>query len=276
MGNLKIRVYNLIRDDDENGLAANILDGFIISLVVLNIISIMIDTSALPTFLREFFFITEMISVIVFTLEYVLRLWTCTYINPNEKPLKVRIRYMFSFMATVDLLSILPFYLPFLIPSTLVIFRSLRLMRILRLFKLNRYIDSLKIIALVFKRKKHQLVSCLFILAILILVSSVLIYDVERSAQPDKFEDVASGIWVIITTITTVGYGDVYPVTVPGRVLCAITLILGAASLAIPSGIISAGFVEISNETNKSNKGKNACDKKICPHCGKQIFRNIE
>ena len=209
----------------------------------------------------------ETISVIIFTIEYLLRLWTSNLLYPNENPAKARIIYIFSFMAIIDLLAILPFYLPILIPIDLRVLRALRIVRLFRLFKINRYTNALSTIGKVFKTKASQLLSSMFVVALLILISSVLMYNIESAAQPDKFDNAFSGLWWAIATLTTVGYGDIYPVTVFGKILSTIIAILGIGLVAVPTGIITSGFMEAvqHNEEKQENK------KHYCPYCGHKL-----
>lgn len=269
MKKLKVRIYKLIRDDDINDLASNIFDGIIISLIILNVVLVILDTFKLPYWFSDVSYYIEFISIIIFTIEYILRIWVSDISRPNDNPIIARIKYIFTFMAVVDLLAILPFYLPLVIIIDLRALRLLRVFRLVRLFKVNRYTNALKAIADVFKNKKSQLISSLFIILILMIISSIIIYNVENSVQPEVFSNAFSGMWWAIVTLTTVGYGDIYPITITGKVFSAIISVLGIGLIAIPTGIISAGFIE-------KIKGKVSSDSEInrkqyCPYCGKRI-----
>lgn len=198
----------------------------------------------MPTGYQALSYKTEIISVIIFTIEYILRVWTSPYLYENIHPAIARLKYSVSFMAIVDLLSILPFYIPFIIPVDLRILRMFRMLRLLRLLKVNRYTDSLRTIWTVFKNKSTQLVSSFLAIFILLIVASVLMCDVEKTAQPDKFSNAISGLWWAVATFTTVGYGDIYPITALGKFLSGVIAILGIGLVAAPTGIISAGFIE--------------------------------
>jgi voltage-gated potassium channel len=267
---LKKWVYNLIRDDDENSLASNIFDTTIIILIVVNVVLVILDTFTFPLWLQKISNVIELVSVVVFTIEYLLRLWTSTYLHPEAKPFKARLRYMFSFMAIIDLLAILPFYIPFIIPMDLRVLRTLRVIRLLRLFKVNRYTDALSTIGKVLKSKASQLLSSLLIVGLLLIIASVLMYNVESVAQPEAFSNAFSGLWWAVATLTTVGYGDIYPITILGKVLSGIIALLGIGIVAVPTGIISTGFIE--NIDEKSRDTALEKDKKhFCPYCGKNI-----
>lgn len=263
----KDRIYNLIRDDDENDLASNIFDTIIIVLIIVNVILVIAQTFELSAVVQSVFYYIELISVIIFTIEYILRVWTSDFIRPEMRPVKARLRYVFSFMAIIDLLSILPFYLPFLIPIDLRVLRILRVLRLFRVFKFNRYTTALAAIATVFKRKKSQLLSSVFVVLLLMIIASVLMYNVESEAQPEAFSNAFSSLWWAVATLTTVGYGDIYPITVLGKILSAVIALLGIGLVAVPTGIISAGFTEMIEEEKKENTD----EKEFCPYCGHKI-----
>lgn len=189
-------------------------------------------------------------------------------VYPEMSPLKARLKYIFSFMAIIDLLAILPFYVPFLIPIDLRVLRMLRIIRLLRIFKINRYTTALSTIADVFKRKKHQLLSSMAVVIILMIIAAVLMYNIENEAQPEAFDNAMSALWWAVATLTTVGYGDVYPVTILGKILSAIIAILGIGLVAVPTGILSSGFVESIEEQKQQAEDDEKC---YCPYCGKKI-----
>jgi len=269
MSNLKWKVYNLIRDDDENDLASNIFDGVIISLIIINVIMVIVDTfNGLPNWYQSLSDVIEIVSVIIFTAEYLLRVWTAPYIYTDKCPVLARLRYIASFMAMIDLLAILPFYIPFIIPVDLRVLRALRMVRLLRLFKANRYSNAMRTIGNVFKKRASQLVSSFIVIFILMIIASVLMCDAEKSAQPDKFSNAISGLWWAVATFTTVGYGDIYPITAVGKILSGVIAILGIGLVAVPTGIISAGFMEQIEE----EKAEISEDKKpYCPYCGHKL-----
>ena len=196
----------------------------------------------------------EIVIVVFFTLDYILRLCTARYKYPEKSGGEAVLRYIFSFAGLVDLLSFLPFYLPFFFPAGAVAFRMFRVIRIFRLFRINAYYDSLNVITEVLYNKKQQLVSSVFIVLVLMLASSLCMYSVEHEAQPEIFRNAFSGIWWSVSTLLTVGYGDIYPITTLGKVLGTIITFLGVGVVAIPTGIISAGFVEQYTELKKRSE----------------------
>lgn len=186
----------------------------------------------------------EALTVVCFTADFALRLLAAKYIYHRASETKAAARYLFSFTGLVDLLSFLPYYLPVFFPTGVVAFRIFRVARILRLFRINAYYDSLNAIAEVIAKKKQQLLSSVFIILVLMLASSLCMYSVEHDAQPAVFRNAFSGIWWSVSTLLTIGYGDIYPITTLGKLLSILITFLGVGMVAIPTGIISAGFVE--------------------------------
>jgi voltage-gated potassium channel len=174
-------------------------------------------------------------------------------------------------MALLDLLAITPFYLPLLIRFDLRFLRVLRLFRLLRVFKLTRYSDSLNLIGRVIRKEKSKLLMTGFVIIVLIILASSVMYFFENAAQPDKFPNIIATLWWAVSTLTTVGYGDVYPVTFVGKLLSSVFAILGVGLVALPSGIICTGMInEINEEERRTEKQKDE-QVVICPHCGKLI-----
>jgi voltage-gated potassium channel len=236
------------------------IDTFLITLVLLNVIAVILESvDELFLAYKTFFEVFEYISVIIFSIEYVFRVWTCTCIEKYKHPVLGRLKYIFSPSALVDLVAILPFYLPQALFYDLRFVRIFRLFRFLRLFKLGRYLNASKVIGNVFYSKKEELVLCFMLTLSLIVVASSLMYFVEHDAQPDKFSSIPAAMWWSVTTLTTVGYGDVFPITPIGRFLTACISMLGIGLFALPAGILASGF---STEFQRVKKGK-----RVCPHC---------
>lgn len=186
----------------------------------------------------------EGVTVAFFTIDYVLRVLTAGELYDELTEAHAIRKYVLSFTGLIDLLSFLPYYLPFFFPAGTVAFRMVRIVRIFRLFRINAYYDSLNVITEVISGKKQQLISSVFIIVVLMLASSLCMYSLEHEAQPGVFENAFSGIWWAASTLLTVGYGDIYPITTAGKVLGIAITFLGAGMVAIPTGIISAGFVD--------------------------------
>ena len=186
----------------------------------------------------------EAITVAFFGVDYVLRVWTARAVYPNRTPVRAVVKYVFSLAGIVDLLSFLPYYLPVFFPAGAAVFRIFRAVRIFRLFQINAYYSAMNVITEVLNSKKQQLVSSVFIIFVLMLASSLCMYSLEHEAQPEVFSNAFSGIWWAASTLLTVGYGDIYPITIAGKIVSIFITFLGVGMVAIPTGIISAGFVE--------------------------------
>lgn len=264
---IKKRVFEIIEAGKKGDKASKIFDTFLIILILMNVCLVIADTFNLPNKVQIISNRIEVISVIIFTIEYILRIWTADLLYPEKNWFVAKFKYIFSLLAIVDLLAIVPFYLPFLIPIDLRILRMLRIIRLFRVFKINRYTNALSSIINVVKNKQNELLSSIFVVLLLMIVASVLMYSVENKAQPEVFRNAFDALWWALATLTTVGYGDIYPVTIAGRILSAMIAILGIGLVAVPTGIISAGFME---NMEKSCETKNE-EIKYCPYCGKKI-----
>lgn len=260
----KKRLFEIIQAAESEDAASKVFDSFIIFLIIVNTIVIIAATFNVPAQVSRIFGFIEIFSVVVFTIEYALRIYTSDYLYPQLSPFRARLKYALSFMALVDLLAILPFYLPFIIPIDLRILRMIRIVRLFRIFKVNRYTSALSDIVKVLSNKRSQLLSSIFVVTVLMIIASVIMYNVENEAQPDQFDNAFSALWWAVATFTTVGYGDIYPITPLGKILSAVIALLGIGLVAVPTGIISAGFIECM----ESRETKNVC---YCPYCGKKF-----
>lgn len=247
-----------------------IINIFIIVLIILNVTAVMLETvPSIDKPLLKFFNDFDLISVIIFTIEYVLRVWSSNH-DPKYKGRFGRLRYMVSPAALIDLVAILPFYVVAALPlyahssvgSDFRIIRILRLLRFFRLFRLTAYTKATKIVLNVFKSRANELMLAFILTSFLVIIASCLVYFAEHNAQPEKFSSIPATIWWSVVTLTTVGYGEMYPITVVGKIFTIIILLAGVALLALPAGIITTGFIE---ELRKSRK------QKTCPHCGKPL-----
>ncbi len=229
-------------------------DIFIMTLILLNVAAVILETVKgfyLPY--KQVFLVFEYFSVAVFSVEYLLRLWTIT---ENEKychPVLGRAKWVVSFIAIIDLLAILPFYLPLFLAIDGRFLRILRLFRIVRIFKMGRYSKAFNMISKVVGERKEELLVTLTIVIVMLILASSLMYYVENEAQPEAFESIPSTMWWGVATLTTVGYGDVYPITPLGRMLGAFIAILGVGIFALPAGIVAGGF---ESEINKKLREK--------------------
>jgi len=244
MSSVKDKVFEIIQPDKGNSLASRMFDRVITTLILLSVAAVFAVTFEQLRSARMVFWTVEVTASLVFTVEYALRIWTSDRLYPQMSPGRARLKYIVSFMAVVDLLSVLPFWLPRIFPGSMLGIRALRLVRLLRILKLNRYFDAMKSIFDVVAAKRRELVGSVFFVSLLMMVSSLLMYAVEHEAQPTVFRNAFSGLWWAVATITTVGYGDIYPVTVAGRVFGAVIAFSGVAALAVPTGIVTSGIME--------------------------------
>lgn len=236
----KKRIFEIIQIGNKNDIPSRIFDIFIAAIVLINITVMFLSTFDELGSYSAVFEMLEGVTVFFFCVEYILRIWTADLLYPDKTYGMAIARFLLSFDGIVDLLTILPFF--FL--TGFVALRLLRVVRIFHLFRLNAQYDSFNVIKNVIYKKRNQIISSVFIILILMLASSVSIYSVEHPVQPQVFKNAFSGMWWSLSTIFTVGYGDIYPLTVLGRVLAILITFLGVGVVAIPTGIISAGFVE--------------------------------
>lgn len=274
---LKERIFYLIDGGDQpRSLWNRIIELSIIALITLSVTQIILESfQPIHEQYREVFWVFEVIVVIVFTLEYLLRLWIADLAHPELSPLRARLAFVFSGYGLIDLLAILPFYLPFLLVFDLRFIRILRVVRLLRIFKLNRYTRAIQIVGDIFWEKRTELSITVFVTIVLLLMSSTIMYHLENEAQPEQFPDIISTFWWAIATLTTVGYGDVFPVTGWGKLVSGVIAMLGIGLVALPTGIISAAFIERVEEEVRVEKAQKHKHKDqgftFCPHCGERL-----
>ena len=234
------RVFDIIQISNTSDGPSWSFDIFLVAVIAANIVAMFLETFQSLEGYQSLFDWVERVTVAVFCVEYALRLWTADYLYPNLPRGRAVLRFMVSFDGLVEILTILPFF--FL--SGAVAFRMMRVVRIFHLFRINATYDSFNVITGVLREKKNQIVSSLFIILVLMMASSLCMYSVEHAVQPEQFQNAFSGMWWSVSALLTVGYGDVYPVTVLGKVMAVVISFLGVGAVAIPTGIISAGFVE--------------------------------
>jgi len=237
---MKKKIFNIIQIGDKSNPLSRLFDIFVAGVIGANILVTFLQTFDELSFLFPAFHVIEVITILIFSVEYILRIWTADYLYPDKNEFRSRLRFLISFDGIIDLLTILPFF--FL--SGMVIFRMLRVARIFHLFRLNARYDSFNVITTVLYEKRNQIISSVFIVLVLMLASSLCMYSVEHDSQPEVFRNAFSGIWWSMSTLLTVGYGDIYPITTLGRIMAICIAYLGVGTVAIPTGIISAGFVE--------------------------------
>jgi voltage-gated potassium channel len=259
---MKKKIYQLINKNQ-------IFIKFIYGLIILNVITLILESfKELSISFSDYFYYFEVFSVIIFSIEYLLRLWTSDLDKTLKgNSLRKRLKFAFSTLGLIDLIAILPFYLPLIFPFDLRILRILRLFRLLRIFKLGRYSKSLNTITSVLKNTKSELAITGFVAFILLVLSSTIMYYFENEVQPEKFASIGHSFWWAVATLTTVGYGDVFPITAMGKIMSGIIALIGIGFIALPTGIISSAFIERIQEQKKE---KNICK---CPNCGTELTK---
>lgn len=264
---VKTRVYKILEVASEDDTTSRAFDIFIMALIFLNVVAVILETvEGLAVLYAHIFSAFETVSVVVFTVEFLLRLWVCTE-GENGNSITKRLTFVVKPMSLIDLVAILPFYLPVMIPLDPRFLRALRLFRLFRLFKMGRYSESLQTLGNVLKAKKEEMVVTFFVISLLLVFASSTIYYVEHDAQPEAFSSIPAAMWWGVATLTTVGYGDVYPITPFGKFLGAVIALLGIGMFALPAGILASGFAE--------ELQKKRVKERICPHCGKNIDLDV-
>ena len=262
---LKRAVFKVIDEGQIDTLAGRSFNLFIIGLILLNTLAIILGSfESIESRYREQFYYFEVFSVVIFTIEYLLRLWTARFKYPDKGGWGAIVSYVFSFGALVDLLAILPFYMPLIIPIDMRFIRILRILRIARVLKLSRYTNALQLIRAVVYEKRSELGVVLFLTAILLIIASTLVYNIEHEAQPQAFPNIGAAMWWAVVTLTTVGYGDIIPITTFGKIISSIVAFLGIALVALPTGILGGAFLrKLKHEDRKAHK---------CPECSHEFF----
>ena len=241
-----------------------LFNAVLISIITLNAVAIVLHTVESYNNRHErLFHDFEVFSVMFFTVEYILRVWVSVENEKYRHPVWGRLRYMLSTSAIIYLLAIVPFYFT-LFATDLAIVRILRIFRIFRLFRISRYSHAVRLIQHVVADRKEELVLCImFILFMLLIVSSVMFY-VEHPVQPKTFSSIPATMWWGVNAMATVGYGDIHPITPLGKLLGGITAMMGIMAFALPTGVITSGFLEYI-------RNQKAPTRHHCPHCGKEI-----
>lgn len=267
---LKRRAYQIVEEGRDGDRASRLFDGFILTAIIVSIVGLVLGTvERYGTPAQELFNSIEIVTVGIFTVEWLLRVW-CSVEDPSGKyrhPVWGRLRYSVSPMALVDLVAILPFYLILVIPTQDIDFRVLRVVRLVaRIIRLSRHSETISVLGRVLHNIRQELFAVVGIIALLLLVVSSLMYFAEHDAQPDKFPSIPAATYWAIITLTTVGYGDTVPITMFGRLLTAIVAVLGIGLIALPAGILGSGFMEETRRYRQDMRSENRC-----PHCGELL-----
>jgi voltage-gated potassium channel len=239
---VKQRIYEILESSNPSDLLSLIDDWGVTILIILDVSNFILETSEEISFnFNNFLGNIELISLTCFTGLYVLQLWCCTADPRYEHPLWGRLKYASTPLVIIDLLAILPFYLKIIFPY-ISFLKETDILRLLRLLKLIRYSESLQAILQVIRTKKDELLMTLVTVFILLIFASSVMFFAERDAQPESFQSIPAAMWWGVVTLTTVGYGDVYPVTPIGKLFGAGLAFIGIGLFALPAGIIASGF----------------------------------
>jgi voltage-gated potassium channel len=241
---LKMRntVFQLIEGSVHKSKIATLINIFLIMLILTNVIAIILesDKNLHAQYAKEFA-LFELISVSIFTIEYILRIWTCieSYRYKSYSSTQARIRYLFSPIAVIDLLAIAPFFISLFFVIDL---RYLRLIRVLRLLKLTHYFKGFNIFITVLMKEVRSIAAAFVVMMFLIIIAASLMYTLESEAQPEVFGNILHSLWWAVVTMTTVGYGDVTPVTLLGKIVATFIMLIGVGFVALPAGMLAARF----------------------------------
>lgn len=240
---LKARVWELVETAEGDDLPSRLIDVFILALIVLSVVLLILDSvpgmlAPYAPAIRAF----ELFVIVVFTVEYLLRLWSCTA-DPNyNSPVRGRIRFALTPLALVDLAAIGPFYVPWLFPSGLLVLRVLRLVRLLRLYKVGRYAEAPRLVIRAFNRRRAELLAAVFVLFLLLISMGSLLYLAENPDRPDVYSSIPVSMWWSLLALT--GNGQTPPITLAGRLIAAAIAVIGVGLFALPAGLLAAAFSE--------------------------------
>lgn len=262
LAGIRRRVWEIVGGARAGDAASHRFESGILLLIALNVVAVLLQSvKEVEARLAAPFHAFELFSVLVFSVEYLARLWSCVEDPRYQDPVRGRIRHALRPLALVDLLAILPFFV-FFSAVDLRVLRAARLFRLVRLLKAGRYLAALVLLRRVLQARREELVMAGALMAVLLVMASSAMYFAENAAQPDKFSSIPASMWWAVATLTTVGYGDVYPVTPLGRLAASCISVLGIGFFALPTAILGSGFAEAVRAIK---------DPRRCPHCGEEI-----
>lgn len=256
------RVWEIVEVAGPGDVASRRFDLFILALIALNVAAVVLESiRSVEARFGAVFALFEVCSVLVFVGEYAARMWSCVEDPRSRGPVRGRLRWALRPLSLVDLVAIVPF-LATLGTADMRTLRALRLFRLVWLLKAGRYLPALTLLRRVVHAKREELVMSSALTSVLLIVASAMMYFAEHEAQPDKFSSIPASMWWAVATLTTVGYGDVYPVTLLGRAAGGLLALLGVGLFALPTAILGSGLVEAAQATRAARS---------CPHCGKPM-----
>ncbi len=262
------QVYEIIESRILEHPTGRLIAGALILLILLNVIAAVLETdSGIYRLYGRVFDIFAAGSVLVFTAEYLLRVWCCTENPTFRDPVRGRLKYMASPIAIIDLLVIAPFFLLPFLPAASGTYAFIRFLRIFWILKIGHYSRALKTFGSVLKAKRGEIFVAFFVMLVLLILGSALIFFAEHDAQPQKFSSVIASLWWGVETMATIGYGDMVPVTPLGKFIAGIVALLGVGLFALPAGIFASGFIEEFQKRKEKREPRSA----VCPHCGGEI-----
>ncbi|RKD87662.1 potassium channel family protein [Halopiger aswanensis] len=261
------RQTNELFNPKTGGRIGHYIDWFIMSLIAANVAAVILETvDALGTAYADFFYWFELFSVVVFSIEYIARIWSAVDDSEYQGPITGRLKFASRPLLIIDLLAILPFYLTIGgVQGELRFLRALRLVRLFRLLKLARYSSAMQAFGAVIRQKKEKLVIAVFANGLLLVIASSVMYYIEHQHQPEAFSSIPAAFWWGVATLTTVGYGDVHPITPLGKFVGAIVAVLGIGLFALPASILASGFIEQAAAAGDDDGPT------YCPHCGEKL-----
>lgn len=267
---MRKRIYTVIEIGNRDDVPSRLFDYFIVVCILSNLIVMLLSTFDELSHLSDIFMAIDRITGIVFLIEYVLRVTTADFKYVAVKQPYAGTLFIFSLTGLIDGLTVLTIFTNGIVPGGIVAFRLLRVVRTFRLLQVTPNSDAIAVVISVIKQRSSQLLASIFFFGVLDIFASLMMYYIEHDAQPDVFVNAFSGIWWSISTLLTVGYGDIYPVTTYGKVVAIFVALLGVCAVAVPTGIISAGFVE----QFKEERRKDNVDKRLVDRVRKQISKS--
>lgn len=259
------RVWEILEAAQPGGVASRRFELFMLALIALNVAAVILESvRSVGERFGTAFALFEACSVLVFIAEYAARLWSCVEAPHSRGAVRERLHFALRPMALVDLMGFAPFLatLGTADMRVLRVLRVLRLLRLVRLLKVGRYLAAFVLLRRVLQAKREELIMSIALTFVLLIVASSIMYFAEGEAQPDKFSSIPASMWWAVATLTTVGYGDVYPVTMLGRVAGGVLALLGIGLFALPTAILGSGLVEAVQSARPPQE---------CPHCGHPV-----
>ena len=257
------RVAGILGPPEPGDRASHVFNTVLVWLIALNAVALVLES--VPGLAHRYghvFFVVEALSVTIFGIEYLLRLWSAPH-NPAVAGRRhPRLAWAASPLGLIDLAAVLPFVLPF-VGADLRFLRTVRLMRIFRLMKLARYSHAIRTFEEVFRAKREELAVILSFLAIMVVCAASAMYALESDAQPEVFPHIPGAMWWAIVTLTTIGYGDAVPITAAGRLIGGLLAVFGIGLFALPAGMLGAAFTEAIGRKQEEAR------EPACPHCGR-------